>query len=54
MSFNPEKAFLVVDSIYRLIEDSAHDNFKKTGIFSISAIISQAQSITDIFSIILS
>lgn len=54
VSFIPEKAFLVTDSIYRLIENSAHGNFKKTGIFSISAVIFQAQSITDICSIILS
>lgn len=47
VSFIPEKAFLVIDSIYSLIENSVHDNFKKTGIFSISAVIFQAQSITD-------
>jgi hypothetical protein len=48
------KPFVVINNICRLIENSVHDNVKKADIFSISAVITQAQSITDVCSIVLS
>ena len=53
-SFIPEKTFVVIDNICRLIENSVHDNVEKADIFSILAVITQARSITDVCSIVLS
>lgn len=43
-----EESFCVTDSISTLIKNSAHDDGKKVDIFSISTVITQAQSRTDL------